>query len=324
MMVLLEKLKEMDREELQEKLMAKISKGRFYIFMGIAMPAMYVVSHILFLSFFKDPAFLKDVEVNQYIIDFVFFVGNHSFFFGSFAFLYLIITVYRGYWTIRVAKEQLLLIDIVKKKEIADLTGKDYDFSKELEKHNLSKYLTYGEVQKELPPQELKIKGELEGRSLPFIYTGEALETLFVFISSNLLASMGLEALYHTSDNTVLTWLLFSGLLLIMIFIAYKTVWFTYFAFKGLPVPIEEDKVQKFPPARLKFRSIFSSFLFLVVNVLIIVVGIRMYLKGLLDTTSFIQLSFAILALLIGLLSQVLLLREHFAWKASHEKLTDK
>lgn len=314
----LERLSEMDRKKLQAKLYGNIKKGRFFLFTAIALPTMFIVSQWLVKSFLFDPVFMEDIQVNQFVINLIMFVTRYETYFFIFAVLYAVITLYRGYLVIKTSREQLLLIDIVQKKNIADLTGKDFDLLTELEKHHLAKYLIK-EKQKEMQREEEQFEEEwknLDGRSQPYLFTGESLDFIFSVISGCLVGSIALESLYRSMDGATGTWLLFYGLIVVMIVAVIVVMFHSYFAIKGSPVPIEEDKAPRYPPARLKFFSTLGSLLFLIIDGLIIFTGIKLIMRDALDSVSAIQLTFAIVAFVIGMVAMFLLVRGHIAYKA--------
>lgn len=314
----LERLSEMDRKRLQAKLYGNIKKGRFFLFTGIALPTMFIVSQWLVKSFLFDPVFMGDIQLNQFFIDLIMFVTRYETYFFIFAVLYAVITLYRGYLVIKTSREQLLLIDIVQKKNIADLTGKDFDLLTELEKNHLAKYLIK-EKQKENQLEEEHFEKEwknLDGRSEPYLFSGVSLDFIFTVISGCVVGSMALEALYRSMDEALGTWLLFYGLIVVMIVALILLIFHTYFAIKGSPVPIEEDKTPRYPPARLRLFSTFGSILYLTIDGLIIFTGVKLFMRDALDPVSAIQLTFAIIAFVIGVVAMILLVRGHIAYKA--------
>lgn len=314
----LERLSEMDRKRLQAKLYGNIKKGRFFLFTGIALPTMFITSQLIVKSFLSDPSFMEYLQANQFVFDLIMFVSRYETYFFIFAVLYALITLYRGYLVIKTSREQLLLIDIVQKKNIADLTGKDFDLLTELDKHRLAKHLII-EKQKENQRKEEKFEEEwknLDGRSQPYLFSGVSLDFIFVAISGCLLGTMILESLYQSAEKSTGIWIIFYGLIAVMISTIILVSFHTYFAIKGSPVPIEEDKTPRYPPARLKLFSTLGSLLFLIIDGLIIFAGLKLFMRDALDPVSAIQLTFAIIAFVIGVVAMILLVRGHIAYKA--------
>ena len=161
-----------------------------------------------------------------------------------------------------------------------------------------------------------RTQGLSDSRTKPFLFSGKALDFISAMLSIIVFISILGESLYTLLDKGAVVWSVLAALGLCVVVLLGMVMFYLYYGLKGLPVAHELDNSIKFPPARLKLFDVIIILSLLSLDAAVIGYVFNQYLNNTVYTYSLVQFVLAFVAFSIGIIALIVLIREHFIWKA--------